>query len=451
MAPVALAGRGRAEIFLDEVKNFFSISFRGGPWVVRQEVWQMKTKLNMEERPLSELHPADYNPRVALTPEDEEYQRIKRSIEEYGYVDPIIINSDGTIIGGHQRYNVLLDLGYDTAHVVIVDLDKNAEKALNVALNKISGEWDDEKLCDLLQDLDLSGYDFSLTGFTHSELDELQLKLNIDEAVEDEGFDVDKAVKDCEKTVTKRGDLWILGEQRLMCGDARSPKDIERLMGGMKADLYLTDPPYNVDYVGKTKDALKIENDRMSDEGFRAFLLDAFTAAKQAMKAGAAFYIWHADSKGYDFRGACFDVGWQVRECLIWCKDVCVLGRQDYQWQHEPCLYGWNGGAGHAWYSDRRQTTLLTFDCPKRSESHPTMKPVPLFGYLIQNSTKPGDIILDSFGGSGTTIIASEQLERAAYVMELDERYCDVIIKRWEEQTGEKAVLRREDCGGLRS
>lgn len=401
----------------------------------------MKTKLNMEERPLSDLHPAEYNPRVALAPEDEEYKRIKRSIETYGYVDPIIINSDGTIIGGHQRYNVLLDLGYDTAHVVIVDLDKNAEKALNVALNKISGEWDDEKLCDLLQDLDLSGYDFSLTGFTRSELDGLQLKLGVGEAVEDEDFDVDKAVEECEKPVTKRGDLWIMGGHRLLCGDARNVDDMARLMGGAKADLLLTDPPYNVDYVGKTKDALKIDNDRMSNADFRAFLLEAFTAARQSMKAGAAFYIWHADSNGYDFRGACMDAGWKVRQCLIWEKDILVLGRQDYQWQHEPCLYGWNEGAGHAWYSDRKQTTILRFDKPTRSKEHPTMKPVPLFGYLVQNSSKPGDIVLDPFSGSGTTVIAAEQLDRTAYVMELNERYCDVIVKRWEEQTGEKAVL----------
>ncbi|MCI9020770.1 MAG: DNA modification methylase [Eubacterium sp.] len=406
----------------------------------------MKTKLNMEERPLSDLHPAEYNPRVALAPEDEEYKRIKRSIETYGYVDPIIINSDGTIIGGHQRYNVLLDLGYDTAHVVIVDLDKNAEKALNVALNKISGEWDDEKLCDLLQDLDLSGYDFSLTGFTRSELDGLQLKLGVGEAVEDEDFDVDKAVEECEKPVTKRGDLWIMGGHRLLCGDARNVDDMARLMGGAKADLLLTDPPYNVDYVGKTKDALKIDNDRMSNADFRAFLLEAFTAARQSMKAGAAFYIWHADSNGYDFRGACMDAGWKVRQCLIWEKDILVLGRQDYQWQHEPCLYGWNEGAGHAWYSDRKQTTILRFDKPTRSKEHPTMKPVPLFGYLVQNSSKPGDIVLDPFSGSGTTVIAAEQLDRTAYVMELNERYCDVIVKRWEEQTGEKAVL----DGGLR-
>lgn len=406
----------------------------------------MKTKLNMEERPLSDLHPAEYNPRVALAPEDEEYKRIKRSIETYGYVDPIIINSDGTIIGGHQRYNVLLDLGYDTAHVVIVDLDKNAEKALNVALNKISGEWDDEKLCDLLQDLDLSGYDFSLTGFTRSELDGLQLKLGVGEAVEDEDFDVDKAVEECEKPVTKRGDLWIMGGHRLLCGDARNVDDMARLMGGAKADLLLTDPPYNVDYVGKTKDALKIDNDRMSNADFRAFLLEAFTAARQSMKAGAAFYIWHADSNGYDFRGACMDAGWKVRQCLIWEKDILVLGRQDYQWQHEPCLYGWNEGAGHAWYSDRKQTTILRFDKPTRSKEHPTMKPVPLFGYLVQNSSKPGDIVPDPFSGSGTTVIAAEQLDRTAYVMELNERYCDVIVKRWEEQTGEKAVL----DGGLR-
>ena len=406
----------------------------------------MKTTLNLQERLLSELHPADYNPRVALKPGDPEYENIKNSIEAFGYVDPIIVNSDGTIIGGHQRYNVLLDLGYDTAHVVIVDLDKNAEKALNVALNKISGEWDDEKLCDLLQDLDLSGYDFSLTGFTRSELDGLQLKLGVGEAVEDEDFDVDKAVEECEKPVTKRGDLWIMGGHRLLCGDARNVDDMARLMGGAKADLLLTDPPYNVDYVGKTKDALKIDNDRMSNADFRAFLLEAFTAARQSMKAGAAFYIWHADSNGYDFRGACMDAGWKVRQCLIWEKDILVLGRQDYQWQHEPCLYGWNEGAGHAWYSDRKQTTILRFDKPTRSKEHPTMKPVPLFGYLVQNSSKPGDIVLDPFSGSGTTVIAAEQLDRTAYVMELNERYCDVIVNLCEEQTGENAVL----DGGLR-
>lgn len=405
----------------------------------------MKTEMNMQERLLSELHPAEYNPRVTLTPADEEYQRIKRSIEQYGYVDPIIINADGTIIGGHQRYNILLDLGYDTAQVVIVDLDKNSEKALNVALNKITGEWDEEKLYDLLQDLDLNGYDFSLTGFTRSELEDLEVKLDIEQAAEDEEFDVDQAFEEIEESTTKRGDLWRLGNHRLLCGDARSISDMERLMGGVKADLYLTDPPYNVDYTGKTKDALKIENDKMTDEAFRQFLYDAFLVAKSVMKAGAVFYIWYAGLKGYDFWGACFDVGWQVRQCLIWAKDILVLGRQDYQWQHEPCLYGWNEGGSHAWYSDRKQTTLLNFEKPKRSKEHPTMKPIPLFGYQIQNSSKSGDVILDSFGGSGTTLLAAEQLNRAAYVMELDERYCDVIIKRWEQFTGGKAVLEKRE------
>lgn len=401
----------------------------------------MKTTLNLQERLLSELHPADYNPRVALKPGNPEYEKIKNSIEAFGYVDPIIVNSDGTIIGGHQRYNVLLDLGYDTTQVVVVDATKEQEKALNIALNKITGEWDEEKLYELLIDLDLSDIDMQLSGFTFDELENLKIKFDNDEAQEDEDFDEDAALAEARKeTRTKRGGVWILGEHRLICGDARDALDMEKLMGGMKADLLLTDPPYNVDYVGKTKDALKIENDKMTDQEFRDFLLGAFTVAKAAMKSGAAFYIWHADFKGYDFRGACMDAGWQVRQCLIWAKDILVLGRQDYQWQHEPCLYGWNEGASHAWYSDRKQTTLLQFDKPSRSKEHPTMKPIPLFGYLIQNSTKTGDIILDSFCGSGTTIMAAEQLNRRAFCMELDEVYCDVIVKRWEEFTGETAV-----------
>ena len=336
----------------------------------------MKTNLNIQERPLSQLRPSDYNPRVTLRPEDEEYQRIKRSIETYGYVDPIIINSDGTIIGGHQRYNVLLDLGYDTTQVVLVDIDKDSEKALNIALNKICGEWDDEKLCSLLLDLDLNGYDFSLTGFTPSELEDLQVKLDVGEAVEDESFDADQALKDAENPITKRGDLWILGNHRLLCGDARDENDLAKLMNGQKADLYLTDPPYNVNYTGKTKGAMNIENDQMSEDAFRKFLLDAFTAAKEALKPGAAFYIWHADSKGYEVRVAIHDAGLQVRQCLIWAKDTFVLGRQDYQWQHEPCLYGWNEGAGHAWYSDRKQTTILTFERPGASndEARPAIR-----------------------------------------------------------------------------
>jgi site-specific DNA-methyltransferase (adenine-specific) len=216
---------------------------------------------------------------------------------------------------------------------------------------------------------------------------------------------------------------------------------MERLCGDQRVDMLLTDPPYNVAYTGKTKDALTIQNDSMGDEAFRTFLRDAFVTADAVLKPGAVFYVWHADSEGYNFRGACKDAGWQVRQCLIWQKNSMVMGRQDYHWQHEPCLYGWKDGAGHLWASDRKQTTLLKFDRPSRSEDHPTMKPVALFEYQLLNNTKGGDIVLDSFGGSGTTLIAAEKNGRIARIMELDPKYVDVIVKRWEDFTGQKAVL----------
>lgn len=217
-------------------------------------------------------------------------------------------------------------------------------------------------------------------------------------------------------------------------------RTFKRSWGGVLADLWLTDPPYNVAYQGKTKDALTIQNDEMDDESFRRFLVSAYSAADSVLKEGATFYIWHADSEGFNFRGACRDVGWKVRECLIWSKNTFVLGRQDYQWQHEPCLYGWKDGAAHNWYSDRSQTTILEFDRPNRNAEHPTMKPVGLFQYLIGNSTKRGDIVLDSFGGSGTTLIACEHSGRSARIIELDPCYCDVIIERWQNLTGQRAV-----------
>lgn len=208
----------------------------------------------------------------------------------------------------------------------------------------------------------------------------------------------------------------------------------------MQVDLLVTDPPYNVNYEGATKDKLRIKNDNMKDTQFREFLKNAFYAADSAMKVGASFYIWHADSEGYNFRGACKDIGWSVRQCLIWNKNSLVMGRQDYQWKHEPCLYGWKDGASHLWMNDRKQTTVINMDRPTRNELHPTMKPVALFDYLIKNNTKSGDIVLDIFGGSGTTIMACEQNGRRGFLMELDPKYCDVIIKRWEEFTGEKAA-----------
>lgn len=209
-------------------------------------------------------------------------------------------------------------------------------------------------------------------------------------------------------------------------------------MDGVRADLFLTDPPYNVDYEGGT--GLKIKNDKMEDDAFRQFLREAFTAADNVMKPGAVFYIWHADSEGYNFRGACHDIGWLVRQCLIWNKNSLVMGRQDYHWKHEPCLYGWKDGAGHLWASDRKQTIILNFDRPSKSSEHPTMKPIKLFDYQIQNNTKGEDVVLDTFAGSGTTIIACEQNGRSARCCELDPKYCDVIVDRWEKLTGEKAV-----------
>jgi site-specific DNA-methyltransferase (adenine-specific) len=225
-----------------------------------------------------------------------------------------------------------------------------------------------------------------------------------------------------------------------MCGDSTSIDEMEKLTNKNLVDMWLTDPPYNVAYEGKTKDALKIQNDEMDDNSFRQFLRDAYTAADSVMKSGAVFYIWHADSEGYNFRGAAVDAGWKVRQCLIWKKQTMVMGRQDYHWKHEPCLYGWKDGAGHLWAADRKQTTILEFDRPSRNAEHPTMKPVSLFEYQMLNNTKGGDIVLDSFGGSGTTMLAAEKNGRHAYLMELDPKYCDVIIRRWQDFTGKNAV-----------
>jgi len=385
---------------------------------------------------ISELVRAEYNPRKELKQGDAEYEQIKLSIQEFGYVDPIIINADYTIVGGHQRLTVLKDLGYDMVNVVIIDIPKDKERALNVALNKITGEWDEERLCAILDEISSDGL-LEASGFCEKELSSLMDKFS---ELEDDKFDVDAALDEIEKPNTKRGDVWKLGRHRLMCGDACTD-DIVSLVGDNIVDLYITDPPYNVEYVGKTKDKLTIKNDSMSNSDFRGFLANAFAKANSVMKPGAVFYIWHADSEGYNFRGACFDIGWTVRECLIWNKSCMVIGRQDYQWKHEPCLYGWKDGAAHLWASDRKQTTVIDIIKPNSNKVHPTMKPIELFDYLIKNNTKAGDIVLDTFGWSGTTIIACEKNGRIGYCMELDEKYCDVIITRWEELTGLKAEL----------
>ncbi len=381
------------------------------------------------DKPIDELIPYANNPRH----NDDAVFAVANSISQFGFKVPVVVDKENVIVCGHTRYKAAQKLGLKTIPCIIADdLTPEQINAFRLADNKTAelADWDMSKLEEELEGL---ANDFDMEDFGFKELETL------DEPSEIADDDFDDAPPEDPKA--KRGDLYQLGEHRLLCGDATDQNDVERLLGGDKADLYLTDPPYNVAYVGKTKDALTIQNDKMADGDFRQFLVDAFSAADAVMKQGAAFYIWHADSEGFNFRGTCNDIGWKVRQCLIWNKNTMVLGRQDYQWKHEPCLYGWKDGASHNWYSDRSQTTVIDMDKPSRSADHPTMKPVPLFAYQIQCSTKPGDIVYDSFGGSGTTLIACEQLQRKAMIMELDPRYVDVIIKRWETLTGKSAVL----------
>ncbi|MDT2753092.1 site-specific DNA-methyltransferase [Enterococcus thailandicus] len=389
---------------------------------------------------LQDLKPADYNPRVELVPEMEEYQKLKKSILEFGFVDPPIFNKQtGNLVGGHQRVAVAKDLElFDEIEVSVVDLSLEKEKSLNIALNKISGQWDEDKLAILLKDLDDDSLD--LSGFAEDEIqdviDQYDMKLDMETESVDDDFEIELP----EKPKAKLGDIYQLGNHRLMCGDSTDAIQIEKLMDGEKADILITDPPYNVNYEGKTEDALTIQNDNKTSIEFYEFLKSAFDAVASNLSKGASFYVWYASSEVVNFVTALVDSGFLVKQELIWCKNAFVLGRQDYHWQHEPCLYGWKSDGSHKWRGDRKQTTILEFDKPLANKDHPTMKPVPLFDYQIKNSSKKGDKVLDVFGGSGTTIIACEQNDRCAYLMELDPRYVDVIIHRWEEFTGKKAV-----------
>lgn len=373
----------------------------------------------------------------ARTHSEEQVEKIARSIEEFGFINPVLIDSEYGIIAGHGRVLGATKLGMtEVPCLFIEDLTEAQKRAYILADNKLALDagWDEELLKIELEELQNMNFNIELAGFSFEELEALN---PIQLEAEEDDFDVTPP----EKPKSKLGDIYQLGRHRLMCGDSTSVEDVEKLMDGTRVDLLLTDPPYNVAYEGKTKEALTIENDNMDNDNFRDFLRSAFYSADNVMKEGAVFYIWHADSEGYNFRGACFDIGWKVRQYLIWSKNSMVMGRQDYHWQHEPCLYGWKDGASHLWASDRKQTTILNFDRPSRNAEHPTMKPVPLFDYQIKNNTKKEDVVLDLFGGSGTTLIACEQNGRNAYLMELDPRYVDVIINRWETFTGKKAVL----------
>jgi site-specific DNA-methyltransferase (adenine-specific) len=323
-----------------------------------------------------------------------------------------------------------------------VDVTPEEELRILVVDNRTTriGQDDTTKITDILAELANTPIGLDGTGYGAADLDALIDELAGMTEPAELLTDPDEVPEDVE-TRCKAGDLWILGRHRLLCGDSTKADDVARLMDGALADLYLTDPPYNVAYVGKTKDALKIQNDSMDDDSFRCFLRDVFCNAFDVMNPGAGYYIWHADSEGYNFRGAVRDNKQIVRQCLIWSKSSMVMGRQDYHWKHEPCLYGWKEGAAHNWFTDRKQTTVLEFDRPNRSEEHPTMKPVELFEYQIGNSCPPNGLVLDTFLGSGTSIIASEKLGMKCYGLELDAHYCDVIIQRWENATGQKAVL----------
>jgi DNA modification methylase len=398
---------------------------------------------------IEDLAPAPYNPRRKLT--KKEASGLAASLKRFGDISGITFNKrTGRLVSGHKRVQMLRELGAvlvkrksgpeihigkgDGAkkfRVEIVDLPEAEERAANVTANNqaIAADFDDT-LGNFLIGLreSLGEDDFGELG-----LDDLALSRRIDlepgKAPEDDPPDLP------DNATTKTGDVWELGDHVLVCADstkkaAAYPKN---------ASLWLTDPPYNVAYVGKTKDALTIQNDQMDDDKFRLFLLESFVLAFGSMAPGAPFYIWHADSESYNFHGAVRDCGQTVRQCLVWRKNNSVFGRQDYHYIHEPCIYGWKKGGAHGWYSDRKQVTVLEFDRPQRSGEHPTMKPVNLFTYLIKNSSPPGAVVLDNFAGSGTTMAACEHTGRRAHLIELDPRYCDVIVERWENLTGGKA------------
>lgn len=415
---------------------------------------------------LDELKPYENNPRDNT----EAIEPVARSIEEFGFKVPMVVAGDGTIVTGHTRYEAAKLLELDSVPCIVADdLTDEQIKAFRIIDNRVAeiADWDEELL-----ELEIKGmeFDWGEYGFDDMELGDMGFD-DTDEAEDD--FDVDAAMDEIEEPRTKLGQIIQLGEHYLMCGDSTSADDVSRLMAagdGAVADMVLTDPPYNIDYEGGN--GLKIENDNMSDAEFVKFLTASFKRMSEHLKAGGAFYIFHADSKGYEFRQALINAGLQLRQNLIWVKNSFTLGRQDYQWKHEPCLYGWKDGAAHYFVDDRTQSTVIedkvntaklskaelkelcdklladafattTIDCdkPKANDEHPTMKPILLCAQLVKNSTKPSEVVLDLFGGSGSTLITCQQTGRSCRTMELDPKYCDVIVSRWESLTGEQAVV----------
>lgn len=393
--------------------------------------------MQIREIPINDIKPYEKNPRK----NEESVKFVANSIKEFGFKVPIILDSDNVIVAGHTRWKAAKQLGLETVPCIDADdLSPEKIKAFRLADNKVGeySTWDLDLLAEELKDLEID-IDMSDFGF----LDDLNVETPTGD---DDDFDAEDALNDIEEPITQPGDIWILGRHRLICGDSCDEATIKRLCGESEIDLYLTDPPYNVAYKGGTDKQLTIQNDNMDSDAFLAFLTDAFAAADSVMKPGCTIYIWHASAEVFNFYQAMYNIpGWMPKQYLLWVKDRFTLGRQDYQWKHEPCIYGWKEGAAHYFINDRKQSTILEFDKPNRNGDHPTMKPVELFERLVENSSRPGECVLDSFGGSGTTMVACEKLGRKAYLCELDPKYCDVIIKRYENLTGKKAELLKKE------
>lgn len=408
--------------------------------------------MRFELKKLKDLKHALYNPRKKLKEGDPEYEKIKNSIETFGYVDPIIVNHDNTIVGGHQRATVLQALGYEEVEVVVTELDKQSEKALNIALNKITGQWDMPALKDILLDLEGTNFDVELTGFDMAEIEDLMTQFHTDETpmstVEDD-FDVDEALANIKEPITRPGDKWLIGRHTLMCGDSTSKSDVLHLMDGEKAQIVFTDPPWNVNYgsakVTDDPNRFKqraIMNDFMGTEDFKKFMITTFENMSLASEEGCMTYVVMSAQEWGNMMLALAANDYHWSSTIIWNKDRLVLSRKDYHTKYEPIWYGWKEGKARLVpLEDRKQSDVWDIERPSRSDEHPTMKPIELVAKALLNSSFNGNIVMDLFGGSGTTLLAAEQTSRIAFLMELDPKYCDVIVNRFLRFTGEEEEI----------